>query len=557
MITKQDLINMICSSAEGIDINDVIVEIPKERSLGDYAVPCFSFAKKLHKNPIMIANEIKEKINQNYFDSIEVKNGYLNFFLKKKNIVKFIINKILDEKSDYGSNKLGLDKTIVIDYSAPNIAKPFGVGHLRSTVIGNAIKNICKKLGYNVIGINYLGDCGTQFGKLIYAYLTWGDKNEVLKNPIKELNKLYVRFHTEAKDNSALDDEARKIFKEIEDGNPKYLEIWQWFRDESIKEFMKTYELLNINEFESWSGESFYLEKAKDVLIELEEKNLLVQSEGATIINLDDLPPALVKRTDGATLYVTRDIAALLDRKKIYNFDEALYVVGNEQTLHFKQLKEIVRKMGYDFYDNIQHIPFGLVLTGGKKMSTRGGSAVSLHEVLEDSVKRAKEYVSNHIESNIDEISSQIGVGAVIFNDLKNYRANDIDFNLDDILKFEGETGPYLQYTYARINSLLSHKINTVINYNDVEINDYIWNIIFKLSDFENVIVKAKENYDPSLLARYLLELAGLFNKFYANCKVIDENKQNQAFKLEICGAVSIVIKEGLRILGVQTPDKM
>lgn len=558
MITKQDLVNIIVDSIDGIETEDIVIEIPKERSLGDYAVPCFSLAKKLHQNPMMIANEIKEKINKDYFDNIEVKNGYLNFFLKKENIIKYVLDKVLSEKGEYGSSKIGENKTIVIDYSAPNIAKPFGVGHLRSTVIGNAIKNICKKLGYNTVGINYLGDCGTQFGKLIYAYLTWGNEEEVRKNPIKELNKLYVRFHEEAKNNPSLDDEGRRIFKELEDGNPKYLEIWKWFREESIVEFMKTYDLLKINEFESWSGESFYLDKAKDILKELENKNLLTTSEGATIIDLgEDMAPALVKRTDGATLYITRDLAALLDRKKTYNFDEALYVVGNEQTLHFKQIKEVIKKMDYDFYDNIHHISFGLVLTGGKKMSTRGGSAISLHDVLVEAVNLAKTYVSNHIDENIDEISRQVGVGAVIFNDLKNYRTNDIDFNLDDILKFEGETGPYLQYTCARINSLLSHKINTVINYNDVDINDYIWNIVFKLSDFENILIKSKENYDPSMLAKYLLELAGLFNKFYANCKIIDDNETNSEFRLQVSESVLTIIKEGLRILGIETPNKM
>ncbi len=558
MITKQDLVNIIVDSINGVENEDIVVEIPKERSLGDYAVPCFSLAKKLHQNPMMIANEIKEKINNEYFDNIEVKNGYLNFFLKKENIVKYVLDKVLSEKSLYGSSKIGENKTIVIDYSAPNIAKPFGVGHLRSTVIGNAIKNICKKIGYNTVGINYLGDCGTQFGKLIYAYLTWGNEEEVRKNPIKELNKLYVRFHEEAKNNPSLDDEGRRIFKELEDGNPKYLEIWKWFREESIIEFMKTYDLLKVNEFESWSGESFYLDKAKDILKELENKNLLTTSEGATIIDLgEDMAPALVKRSDGATLYITRDLAALLDRKNKYNFDEALYVVGNEQTLHFKQIKEVIKKMGYDFYNNIHHISFGLVLTGGKKMSTRGGSAISLHDVLVEAVNLAKTYVSNHISENIDEISRQVGVGAVIFNDLKNYRTNDIDFNLDDILKFEGETGPYLQYTCARINSLLSHKINTVINYNDVDINDYIWNIVFKISEFENILIRSKENYDPSMLAKYLLELAGLFNKFYANCKIIDDNETNSEFRLQVSESVLTVIKEGLKLLGIETPNKM
>lgn len=551
MITKQDLSELI---KKIIDIDEeIIVEVPKDRTLGDYAVPCFGFAKKLHKNPNMIAEEIESKIKKEYFSKTEIKNGYVNFFLKREKIVQEKLDEVIQKQETYGSLKN--DKTVVLDYSAPNIAKPFGVGHLRSTVIGNAIKNICEKLGYKTVGINYLGDCGTQFGKLIYAYLTWGNEEDVRKNPIVELNKLYVRFHEEAETNPSLNDEARTIFKKLEDGDLKYQEIWKWFREESIKEFMKTYDLLGINHFDSWSGESFYLEKAKDVLKLLEEKKLLTISEGATIVDLDDLTPALVKRTDGASLYITRDIAAIIERKELYNFDEMLYVVGNEQTLHFKQLREVIKKMGYDFYDKIHHVPFGLVLRNGKKMSTRGGSAVALHDVLLDAVNLAKSYVQNHITENIDEVSTQIGVGAVIFNDLKNYRTNDVDFNLDDILKFEGETGPYLQYTCARINSLLSHKINTVINYSDVDINDYIWNIVFKMSEFENVLVRAKEGYDPSILAKFLLELSGLFNKFYGNYKII--NDKDEAFRLKVSEAVLIILKEGLRILGIKVPKSM
>lgn len=558
MLEKEKLVKLVCDTNEEIDIEDVVVEIPKDRNMGDYAVPCFSFAKKLHLNPNVIAENIKEKINGEYFDNIEVKNGYINFFLKKEKMTIDILNKILKEKNEYGSSNIGTHKTIVMDYSAPNIAKPFGVGHLRSTVIGNAIKNICKKLGYNVVSINYLGDFGTQFGKLIYAYENWADKNKVKDNPIKELNKLYVRFHEEASTNPSLDDEARRIFKELEEGNAHYKELWTWFREESIKEFMKVYNLLGITDFDSWSGEASYAEKGFEIIKELESKNLLKESEGATIVDLgSDILPAMVKRTDGATLYITRDIAAVLDRKEKYNFDEALYVVGNEQTLHFKQLKMVIDKMGYDFSNSIHHIAFGLVLTGGKKMSTRGGSAVSLEDLLEEAIKLSKTYVIEHNVENIDKVSKQIGVGAVIFNDLKNYRMNDIDFNMTDILKFEGETGPYLQYTVARINSLLAHKIDTVINYNEVTINDYIWNIIFKLAEFEKIIIKAKEEYDPSMIAKYLLEVAGLFNKFYANNKIIDENKNNSLFKLNVSEAVSIVLKEGLKILGIETPDKM
>lgn len=558
MITKENLIDIILKTNIGIEKDDIIIEIPKDRALGDFAMPCFGLAKKMHQNPSIIASNILEKMDKSNFDNIEIKNGYINFFLNKRKTVENIINGVLNEKDKYANSDIGNGKNIVIDYSAPNIAKPFGVGHLRSTVIGNAIKNIYKKLGYNVIGINYLGDCGTQFGKLIYAYETWGNPEEVKKNPIRELNKLYVKFHEEAEKNPSLNDEGRRIFKELEDGNPKYKEIWKWFRDESILEFKKTYDLLKINDFEVWSGESFYIEPAKDVIKELDNKHLLQISEGATIIDLGSgMAPALIKRTDGATLYITRDLAALLDRKKTYDFEEALYVVGNEQTLHFNQIKAVINKMGYDFSNQIHHIPFGLVLQDGKKMSTRKGKTVILHDVLVEAVNLASTYVKEHVSENIDEVSKMVGVGAVIFNDLKNYRTNDIDFNLQDILKFEGETGPYLQYTYARIKSLLSHKINTEINYNEIVIDEYIWNIVFKLSDFKNIIIKAKEGYDPSIIAKYLLELAGLFNKFYANVKIIDNDEINSAFRLNVAEAVSIVIKEGLRILGIETPNKM
>lgn len=558
MITKENLIDIILKTNIGIEKDDIIIEIPKDRALGDFAMPCFGLAKKMHQNPSIIASNILEKMDKSDFDNIEIKNGYINFFLNKRKTVENIINSVLNEKDKYANSDIGNGKNIVIDYSAPNIAKPFGVGHLRSTVIGNAIKNIYKKLGYNVIGINYLGDCGTQFGKLIYAYETWGNPEEVKKNPIRELNKLYVKFHEEAEKNPSLNDEGRRIFKELEDGNPKYKEIWKWFRDESILEFKKTYDLLKINDFEVWSGESFYIEPAKDVIKKLDNKHLLQISEGATIIDLgSDMAPALIKRTDGATLYITRDLAALLDRKKTYDFEEALYVVGNEQTLHFNQIKAVINKMGYDFSNQIHHIPFGLVLQDGKKMSTRKGKTVILHDVLVEAVNLASTYVKEHVSENIDEVSKMVGVGAVIFNDLKNYRTNDIDFNLQDILRFEGETGPYLQYTYARIKSLLSHKINTEINYNEIVIDEYIWNIVFKLSDFKNIIIKAKEGYDPSIIAKYLLELAGLFNKFYANVKIIDNDEINSVFRLNVAEAVSIVIKEGLRILGIETPNKM
>ncbi|NLL44688.1 MAG: arginine--tRNA ligase [Mollicutes bacterium] len=543
-----------------LQIDDIVVEYPKDRKMADYAIPCFGLAKIMKKNPNDIALMIKDSIKNEIYEKIEVVNGYVNIFLNKKKITKLILETILSEKENYGSNDIGKGKTIVIDYSSPNIAKPFGVGHLRSTVIGNALKHICEKNGYKVIGINYLGDWGTQFGKLIAAYKRWGDEETVKKNPIDELKNLYVKFHAEAEKNPDLEEEGRKYFKALEDGDKECLMLWEWFKNESIKEFNKTYELLGVTNFDSYHGEAFYNDKMDKVVDELKEKGLLETDEGAEIIRLDeDLPPALIKRSDGATLYITRDLAAVFYRKKTYNFDEALYVVGNEQTLHFKQLKEVLKKMGYPWYNDIHHISFGMVLQDGKKMSTRYGKSVKLYDVLLEAIGLARKYIEerNADLDNKDEVSRQIGVGAVIFNDLKNYRTNDIEFNLEDILKFEGETGPYIQYTYARIQSLLSHKQNIKIDYNNIDINEYTWNVVFKLYSFGEYIRRSKERYDPSEIAKYLIDLAQDFNKLYANEKFIDNNKELTEFRLTVSETVAIVLKVGMRLLGVDVTNKM
>lgn len=545
---------------DSIPKENIIVENPKDRKMADYAVPCFAFSKIMRKSPIEIANYIKENINKDHYEKIEVVNGYLNIFLKKKETTKMVLETIRTEQSEYGSNKQGLGKTIVIDYSAPNIAKPFGVGHLRSTVIGASLKKICEKNGYKVIGINHLGDWGTQFGKLIYAYKTWGEEEQVKQNPIDELKRLYVKFHEEAEKNPELDNEGRKWFKKLEDQDEEALTLWKWFREESLKEFEETYQLLGIEKFDSYNGESFYNDKMQSVIDELEEKNLLSISEGASIVDLGEtMPPALVKRSDGATLYITRDLSAIFYRKKEYQFDEILYVVGNEQTLHFNQLKAVITKMGYDWADNIHHINFGMILQDGKKMSTRKGKSVKLHDVLVEAVTLAQSYMEqrNNTLENKEEISKQIGVGAVIFNDLKNDRTNDIEFNLEETIRFEGETGPYLQYTYARINSLLSKKQNITINYDNINIDEYKWNIIFRLYNFNDVIIKSKENYDPSLIAKYLLALSGDFNRLYANEKIIDDNQELTEFRLQLSEAVAIVLKEGMRLLNMDAPNRM
>lgn len=538
-----------------VDKNSIKIEYPKERTFGDYAIPCFQFSKELHKSPMDIANYLKDNLNY----ECNVVNGYLNIFMNKKDTTKSVINTILNEKDSYGNNSYGEGKKLVIEYSSPNVAKPFGMGHLRSTVIGQALNNISKKCGYNVTSINYLGDYGTQFGKLIYAYKKWGNEELLKASPLDELKRVYVKFHEEAEKDPTLDDEGRMWFKKLEENDEEALKYWEYFKDVSIKEFEKTYNLLNINKFDSYEGESYYKDKMQPVIDELETKNLLKISEGATIVELDGLIPALIKRSDGASLYITRDIAALLDRKKRYNFDEILYVVGNEQSLHFDQIKQIINKMGYDFANNVKHIGFGMLLLNGKRMSTRHGKSIILRDVLDESIELAKKYIleKNPNIDNINEVSKKIGVGAVIFNDLKNYRINDIEFNLEDTLRFEGNTGPYLQYTYARINSLLSNKQNIEFTYDNIEIDENKWNLIWSLARFEENIILAKENNDPSIIAKYLLDLAADFNKFYAHERIVDDNINYTEFKLSLCEAVSIVIKNGLGLLNIDVIKQM
>jgi len=540
-----------------ISIEEIVIEIPKDRKMGDLAIPCFLYSKILKQNPNEIALFISKELDSSNYEKIEVINGYINLFFNKTKFTKETLEEIIEKKENYANNNVGNNKTIVMDYSAPNIAKPFGVGHLRSTVIGNALKNICKKNGYNVVSINYLGDWGTQFGKLIAAYKKWGNEDSLKQNPIEELKNLYVRFHEEAKVDESLEEEGRRCFKLLEDNDEESLNLWKRFREVSLLEFEKTYKLLNIDKFDSYEGESFFNDKTENIVNELIEKNLLEESDNAKIVRLqDDMPPALIKKSDGATLYITRDLAAVLYRKEKYKFDEMLYVVGNEQTLHFNQLKLLLNKMGYPWFEDIKHISFGMILQDGKKMSTRHGKSIKLHDVLIESINLAKQYIEERTNSILDrqEVSEKIGVGAVIFNDLKNYRTGDIEFNLEEILKFEGETGPYIQYTYARTNSLLENKKDLFVNYDNIDISDFVWNIIFRLYNFKEVIIKSKQNYDPSEIAKYLIDLAQDFNKFYANEKIVDENSE---FKLKISEAVSIVLKEGMNILGIRLPNKM
>ncbi|WML58078.1 arginine--tRNA ligase [Neobacillus sp. PS2-9] len=540
---------------------ELMIEKPKNTSHGDLAFPCFTLAKLKRKSPNLIAQELSEKIQSATFENVEVVGAYLNIFLNKKLVSEKLVKDVLAQEENFASQDFGGGGNITIDMSSPNIAKPFSMGHLRSTVIGNALAHIVEKCGYQPIKINHLGDWGTQFGKLITAYQLWGDAEKVKQNPIKELLQLYIQFHAEAEKNPALEDQGRSWFKRLEDGDEEALMLWKWFRDESLKEFSRIYELMNV-QFDSFAGEAFYNDKMDRIVKLLEEKQLLVESDQAQVVELteEQLPPCLIKKSDGATLYATRDLAAALYRKENYGFVQSLYVVGHEQSLHFKQLIAVLGKMGYDWAEKMVHVPFGMMLKDGKKMSTRKGKVVLLEEVLNESIAMARHNIEekNPNLGNKDEVAKQVGVGAVIFHDLKNNRMNDIEFSLEEMLRFEGETGPYLQYTYARACSIL-RKGNGYSKMDSLAY-DYSWEREWKvtslLMEFAPAIKRACENFDPSQVAKYSVDLAQAFNKYYAEVKILEENPAKQS-RLALVLAVTVVLKEGLRLLGIEAPEEM
>lgn len=540
-----------------IDQIEALIEKPKHEAHGDLAFPCFQLAKAYRKAPVMIATDIANELNDELFTKVEAAGPYVNVFLSRDVVSKEIINTVLEEKSEYATHE-ARNETIVTDFSSPNIAKPFSMGHLRSTVIGNAINQIARKNGYDVVGVNHLGDWGTQFGKLMVAYKKWGDEEAVRANPIAELLKLYVHFHEEAKTQPELEDEGRAWFKKLEDGDAEATELWQWFRDESLKEFQKVYDLLGVK-FESFNGEAFYNDKMGRVVEMLEAKNLLVESEGAMVVSLEEenLPPCLIKKKDGATLYATRDLAAAIYRYETYNFVQANYIVGGEQALHFKQLFSVLRKLGYDFVDGMHHVPFGLILQEGKKMSTRKGRIVLLEEVLKEAIEKAQANIEqkNPDLANAQDVARMVGVGAVVFHDLKNERINNIEFDLDSMLKFEGETGPYVQYTNARANSLLRKGNYDGSPFTGAD-DDYSWGVVTMLNAFPHVITRAHERREPSIISRYVLDLAQAFNKYYGHVRVLEEDAGKQS-RLALVKAVTLVLTEGLRLLGVEAPEEM
>jgi arginyl-tRNA synthetase len=536
-----------------------LIEVPKYASHGDFAFPCFTLAKTLRKSPALIAEELAVKMDESLFEKVEAKGAYVNIFLNKATVSKQVIETILQQGKHYGDVSLGEGKTIILDLSSPNIAKPFSMGHLRSTVIGNALANIAEKCGYKAVRINHLGDWGTQFGKLIAAYKRWGKENKIKENPIKELFNLYVKFHEEAETNEQLESEGRAWFKKLEDGDEEAYRLWQWFRDESLKDFSRIYDLLGIS-FDSYHGEAFYNDKMERVVHLLEEQGLLSESDGAMVVRLDEkeLPPCLIKKSDGATLYATRDLAAALYRYETYQFAKALYVVGHEQSLHFQQVFSVLEKLGFAWAKTMVHVPFGLILKDGKKMSTRKGRVILLEDVLKEAIALAEQNIAakNPNLENKDEIARQVGVGAVIFYDLKHERINNIEFSLEDMLKFEGETGPYVQYTYARACSILRNAQTLMTSDIHGLEDEESWEIAKLLAAFPNVIQKAYEHLDPSLIAKYVIHLAQAFNSYYAHTKILVEDEELNS-RLALVRAITIVLKEGLRLLGIGAPERM
>ena len=562
MNNKELIASELAKVIDSLDQDAILnlLEQPKSSDLGDIAFPAFSLAKVERKAPQAIAADIAEKINQSAFEKVVATGPYVNFFLDKSKISDQVIKSVIEAGADYGQQDEGHGQNITIDLSSPNIAKPFSVGHLRSTVIGDALSNIFRKMGYNTIKINHLGDWGKQFGLLMVAYKKWGSKEAVEANPIDELLKLYVRINAEIENDPELDDEGRLWFKKLEDGDPEATELWQWFRDESLVEFNRIYKLLGV-EFDSLNGEAFYNDKMDEAVQILEDKGLLKESKGASIVELDDvnLPPAMIKKSDGATLYITRDIATAIYRARTYNFVKKIYVVGQEKSNNFRQLKAVLKKMGFEWSDDMIHVDFGLVTKNRQKLSTRKGNIILLEPTLQEAISRAKAQIEekNPELENKEEVAHAVGVGAVKFYDLKTDRRNGYDFDLEAMVSFEGETGPYVQYAYARIQSILRKANFTPSTDATYSLSDpESWEIIKLLQDFSRVVKRAAENYDPSLIAKYAINLAQAFNKYYAHTRILDESPERES-RLALSYSTAVILKEALRLLGVDAPEKM
>lgn len=537
-----------------------LIEVPNNADHGDLAFPVFSLAKIFRQAPPQIAQNLVPQLDASAFDKIVATGPYINFFLKRSEVANTIIHRVLTQQEQYGATDLGKQRKVPIDMSSPNIAKPMSMGHLRSTVIGNSIALILKKLNFQPIKINHLGDWGTQFGKLIVAYQLWGDEETVKKDPVKELVKLYVTFHERAEEQPELEDQGRAAFKKLEEHDPEMVALWQWFKDESLKEFNKVYDMLDIT-FDSMNGEAFYNDKMQEVIDELANKGISTVDNGATLVLLEEenLPPALIKKSDGATLYLTRDLATAYYRKRTYDFAKSLYVVGNEQANHFKQLKAVLKRLGKDWSDDMHHIPFGLITLEGKKLSTRKGKIVLLEDVLNEAIDLALQQIKEKNPSlpNKEEVAQQVGVGAVIFHDLKTDRMNSFDFKLEDIVQFEGETGPYIQYTHARSRSILAkYGKEVVADHVFALTDDASWEVIKKLAAYQQTIEYAAEKFEPSQIAKYAVSLAQTFNRYYGNTRILEENEQLEA-RIALVNSVAIVLKDALGLLGIKAPDQM
>lgn len=542
------------------------IETPKDSKNGDYAFPCFRLAKELRKAPPAIANEIKEKLEPvEEIEKVEVAGGYLNFFINKSTLAEEVLGEI-SKTEQYGKSIVGEGKNIVIDYSAPNIAKPFHIGHLRSTVIGGALYNIYKYLGYNVTGVNHLGDYGTQFGKLIEGYKMWGEEYDIEKDPINELTKIYIRINEACKNDEQILENCRNNFKKLEDGDSYCVEIWKKFRELSLQEFQKVYDLLG-SKFDSWNGESFYSDKMPEVIDLLQKTGKLVESQGAKIIDLEDKginTPCIIEKSNGSTTYATRDLAAILYRARTYDFDKALYVTSYEQVLHFKQVFEVAKLLGLDekYTNGLEHVSFGMVLLPEGKMSTREGNIIKLEELLNEAISRAKEIIEqkNPDLENKEEVAKKVGIGAVIFNDMSASRIKDEVFDWNTILNFQGETGPYIQYTYVRTKSVLE-KAGYLPKIENVKIDnlsdEYSMAILKLIYNFEDILIQVTDKNEPSMLARYLIELAKAYSSFYNENKIIVDDKDVQDARVYLTYAVSQVLKQGANLLGIEMPEKM
>ena len=561
------------SGIQGSNESSVILETPPDSKMGDIAIPCFVFAKILHKNPAVIAADIKSGLEQKKealgLDDVICVGGYCNLFVNRKLFVESTLKKAAD--CNHGVEKIGEKKTVCMDYSSPNIAKNFHVGHLRTTVIGNSLYKIYDKLGYNVVRINHLGDWGTQFGKLIVAYKKWSSKEAVEKNGIQELLDIYVKFNNEKEEHPELMDEARSWFVAMEHGDEEALSIWEWFKDISMVEFERVYDMLGIS-FDSYTGESFYREKVPALVELLKEKNLLIDSQGANVIDLSEyeMAPCMITKKDGSSIYHSRDISAVLYRKEKYDFDKCLYVTGLEQSLHFKQVFKAIELMGLDYYKNLVHVPYGLVSLDGEKLSTRTGNIIYAEDILKEAVKRAYELIEEKNPSleNKDEVAKKVGIGAVIFHDLFNQRIKNINFSFKEVLSFDGTTGPYVQYTYARAKSVLrkyekeSGAVTCLLNDESIDYqtltDDISFALIKTIGGYEKAVNAAAESYEPSIVARYLISLCTDFNKFYQECPILkEENDKVKEARIQLVDVTAQIVSEACGLLGIDCPEEM